>query len=86
MIFYKSGDGSTKEKAIFVLGASNETEGIDAEYHWLEEKYSKQNIDWELVDQQLIDEGDKQYDILRIKFRSGDVKEFWFDITSFYGK
>jgi hypothetical protein len=86
MIFYKGGDGPTKEKSVIILGAGNETEGIDAEYNWLEEKYGKQNINWELNSQELMDEGNKQYDLLRIKLPTGEMKEIWFDITEFYGK
>ena len=51
-------NGLTKEEAIIILGAKDETEGVDAEYNWLEEKFGKQNISWELNDQELIDEGD----------------------------
>lgn len=79
-------NGLTKEEAVIILGAKDETEGVDAEYSWLEEKFGKQNISWELNDQDLIDDGDKQYDNLRIKFPGGEIKEFWFDITEFYGK
>jgi hypothetical protein len=86
MITYGGGNGSTQQDTIIVLGAKDETEGVDSEYNWLEEKFGKQNISWELNDQELSDESDKQYDILRIKFPSGEIKEFWFDITDFYGK
>ena len=76
----------TKEEAVIIIGAKNEMEGVDAEYNWLEEKFGKQNINWEMNDQQFIDEGEKQFDVLRIKFRDGKIEEFWFDITDFYGK
>jgi hypothetical protein len=76
----------TKEEAVIILGAKNEMEGVDAEYSWIEEKFGKQNINWEMNDQQFIDEGEKQFDVLRIKFRDGKIEEFWFDITNFYGK
>ena len=86
MIQYKGGDGSSKEKAIIILGANSEFEGVDAEYVWLEEKYGEENIEWEMIDQTLLDEGDKQFDLLKIKFSNGNTKEFWFEITGFYGK
>jgi hypothetical protein len=38
------------------------------------------------MDQEFIDEGNRQCDILRIKFLSGETKELYFDITKFYGK
>jgi len=86
MIRYKAGNGLTKEEPIIILGAKNEIDGVDAEYNWLEEKFGKQNINWELNDQEFIDEGNKKFDVLRIKFRDGKTKKFWFDITDFYGK
>lgn len=76
----------TKEEAVIILGAKDETEGVDAEYNLLEEKFGKQNFIWELIDQELIDEGNRQFDVLRIKFRDGKIKKLWFDITNFYGK
>ena len=86
MIQYKGGDGSSKEKGIIIFGAKNEFEGVDAEYTWLEQKYGNAEVDWEMIDQTLLDEGDRQFDLLRRKFLSGETKEFWFDITEFYGK
>ena len=79
-------NGLTKEEAVIILGAKDETDGVDAEYNWLEERVGKQNINWVLNDQELIDDGDKQYDNLKIKFQRGEIKEFWFDISDFYGK
>ena len=86
MMTYKGGNGLDLKEAIIIAGAKDELEGIDGEYIWLEEKYGEQDFGWELIDQQSIDEGDKKYDILKIKFLNGEEKEFWFDITDFYGK
>ena len=83
---YKGGNGLDSKEAIIIVGAKDELEGIDGEYIWLEEKYGEQDFGWELIDQQSIDEGDKKYDILKIKFLNGEEREFWFDITDFYGK
>jgi hypothetical protein len=52
----------------------------------LEEKFGERNNFWRLSFQELLDEGDRQYDKLSIEFKSGDIREFWFDITDFYGK
>jgi len=86
MMTYKGGNGLDSKEAIIIVGAKDELEGIDGEYIWLEEKYGEQDFGWELIDQQSIDEGDKKYDILKIKFLNGEEREFWFDITNFYGK
>ncbi len=86
MIQIKGGNGSSKEQAIIILGADSEIEGVDAEFLWLEEKYGEENIEWEMIDQTLLEYGDKQFDVLKIKFRNGDLEEFYFDITDYYGK
>ena len=86
MIQYKGGDGLSKEKAVIIVGANNEIEGVDAEYSLLEDKYGKENVKWEMIDQTLLDEGDKQFDLLKIKFSDGKMEEYWFEITGFYGK
>ena len=78
MIEIKGGNGLTKEESVIILGAADEIKGVDAEYLWLEEKFGEQDINWELIDQEFNDEGDRQYDVLRIKFLSGETKEFYF--------
>ena len=85
MIQYKGGNGSTKEKAIEILGAKDNQEGIDAEYEIISEMLGERFIDWELVRQTLIQEEDKSYDQIEIK-SGGDYFVIWFDITDFFGK
>ena len=86
MITYQGGSGLETKDAIIIKGAKDELEGIEGEYIWLEEKFGEQDVLWELVDQEFIDAGDIKYDILKIKFPNGEVKEIWFDITDFYGR
>jgi hypothetical protein len=86
MITYRGGNGLTKEESIIILGAKDETEGVDAEYIWLEQKYGRAEVDWEMIDQTLLDGGDSQFDILKIKFSYGKMEEFWFEIDDFYGR
>ena len=81
MIQYNGGNGSTKEKAIVILGAKDNQEGIDAEYNFIEELFDE----YELVLQTFLQEENKCYDQLEIK--SGeDHFVIWFDITDFFGK
>jgi hypothetical protein len=49
-------NGLTKEEAVIILGAKDETEGVDAEYSWIEENYGEENVEWEMIDQELMDE------------------------------
>lgn len=81
MIQYKGGNGSSKQESIIILGAINESEGVEAEYNYLDSRYSQ----YELISQELIDEVSKQYDILYIRLPNGEEREVWIDITGFYG-
>ena len=82
MMQYRGDDGSTKEKAIVILDAENEFEGVDAEYVYLENKYAEVEVE----SQTYIGDEDRSYDVLDIKLANGSKKEIWFDITGFYGK
>ena len=86
MIILAGGNGSSKEEAVIILNAENESEGVDAEYNYLEEILGEENIYWKFLYQHFIDDGNKQYDILYIDVVDGAEKEFYFDITDFYGK
>ncbi len=72
----------TKEEAVIILGAKNETEGVDAEYDYLDNKFGE----YEFLSQEFIGEPDNQYDLLRIQLPDGTEKGVWFNITDFYGK
>jgi len=85
MIKFRGGDGSSKEKAIIILGANSDLEGVEAEYEYLESIYEEQNVEWRLNEQSLFIEDDKYYDVLRIEFRNKKQATFWIDITNFYG-
>lgn len=85
MIKYK-GDGSSKEQVIIILGVEDEFEGADAEYDYLETLFGEQNVNWRLAGQTLITENDKIYDVLVIEDKNQRLRNFWYDITSFYGK
>ena len=74
-----------KEQAIIILNAKNEREGVDAEYKYLEDVLGEENIYWKFLHQHFIDDGKKQHDILTIEVVDGAEKQFWFDISGFYG-
>ena len=83
MIQYKGGNGTSKQLSIVILGATNENEGVDAEYDYLDSKYGE----YELVSQEFIGEAYRQYDVLKIiKPSDSQEEEVWFDISEFYGK
>ena len=82
MIQIKGGNGSTKEKAIRIVGADTELKGIDAEFNYIERKVGY----FEIESQAFLDEGTKKYDRMKVVGITGKKKELWFDITDYYGK
>ena len=82
MIQIKGGNGSAKEKAIRIVGAENEWEGIDAEFNYIQRKVGY----FEIESQTFVDDGEKKYDCMNVSGITGIKKELWFDITDCYGK
>ncbi len=79
-IRYSGGNGSSKANAIKIHNAKNARDGIPAEYYYIkkvEKKYSM--ISQALIMDSLV------YDKLTIRVKGGK-KEYWFDITDFFGK
>lgn len=70
-----SSNGSNFKNAIIV-------NSISEEYQWLRDHFPG----YQFIMQSLVHEGGKSYDVLKIKTTSGDIKSFYFDISSFFGK
>lgn len=77
----KDYDGSCFKNAI-VIEATNETDGVRAEYIWLAKHYPG----YKTNKQSLLQDNGKYYDLLNITTASGEEKDFYFDINSFFGK
>jgi hypothetical protein len=79
------GKGSTKEDAV-VISVPDSNGGISAEYEYVEKKCGSRGKGWRLVRQGVILDPDRQYDILTVKLRYGTFRDFYFDITAFFGR
>jgi hypothetical protein len=86
MIKFTGGNGSTMEEAIIILNAESESEGVNAEYKYISDIYGEMNVCWKAPSQEFLIYGGKFYDVLQITFPNAEDKEFWFDITDFFGK
>ncbi len=85
IIKYTDGRGSSFSNAINI-GAKTEWLGIDSEYKLLAILYAIIRLDWELLFQGLIVNNKKAYDKLVVKDSLGRIAEFYFDISSFFGR
>ena len=83
---YSGGSGETMEDAV-IINARNTPSGVAAEYRYVSDRYGRQDADWtpELQALQKPEDG-RVYDMLRVRLKNGEVKEFYFDISSFYGR
>jgi hypothetical protein len=85
-IAFEGGEGESPETAVIIKGAQNIIVGTAAEYYYLETKYGRQNVKWELLSQNLLHRQGRHFDLLRLRFVDGSPKEVYFDITEFFGK
>lgn len=83
-IRFKGGDGSSKEKAIIILGAANSEQGVPAEYKYLDKKYPG----YIATAQKLVhdEETGKVYDVIYLSTKKGEKITVYFDISGFFGK
>jgi hypothetical protein len=86
MVKYSNNSGDTTDDAIKISDVSDNMEGIQSEYTYLEEKFGEPGKDWHLQRQALIRLNERSYDEMTIKLPNGEVKKIYFDITSFIGK
>lgn len=81
VIHFAGGDGSTPQKAVQILGATEST-GIKAEYQWLDAHYPG----WKGRDQSLLNQDKRIYDVMDFVMPDGSKRTVYFDITDYFGK
>lgn len=74
--------GGTSFSNAVVIMVGSEKEGLNEEYKWLANNYPG----YGLVRRTHVKNSSKQYDIVRIKTKQGQVKDIYFDSTRFWGK
>lgn len=79
------GDGSSMEQAI-VITATSSIIGVPEEYNYIELTCGQRDVDYTIKGQTLYEQNDRQYDVISVKQKDGSKRDFWFDITSFYGE
>jgi hypothetical protein len=85
-ITFAGGDGGSIDTAVIIKKAKDFIIGTAAEYYYLETKYGGKNVKWNLVSQNLIQNQNRHFDLIRIRLLDGSIKEIYFDITEFFGK
>lgn len=86
-IQYSGGSGDSYEEAVKITGVTKNSEGVDAEYKYLSDKYGAKGRDWNIAGQTIFNEKGKAYDVIEIRLSTGgDNRIYYFDVSSFPGK
>jgi len=80
---YSGGSGTSTEDAI-IINTDNNSDGIKAEYGWIEIHYGKRDQSWKLGSQMLLSDNEKNYDLIKIELKNGNQKSIYFNIDKFY--
>jgi hypothetical protein len=80
------GDGSSMDNAV-VINVKASGAGIAIEYGYVSQICGKRGVDYTLDGQRHVPKNGRQYDVLTVTLlKDGSKREFWFDITSFFGR
>ncbi len=83
-IRYEGGDGSSSDHPIKILGATGESDGVRAEYQYLELVYGAGK--WKTSQQSLLEVNGKKIDQLDVDHPGGPSNSVYFDISDYFGK
>jgi len=82
----KMHNSNSSAEQVVVINASTTMDGISQEYSHIERLCGKQGEDYTLIRQMMLDQNGRHYDLLTVRMRNGAIRDFLFDITSFFGK
>jgi hypothetical protein len=74
--------GSSIATAIVLPGVQHETQGVSAEYAYIQKNFPG----WKPKTQALLSDNGRQYDSIEIAGPGGATKAIFFDITAWFGK
>ena len=84
-ICFAGGQGTSTKDAIVIQGAHGETDGVAAEYKYLDDLYGPRGQGYVVQSQSLLEDAGKSFDRLDIQV-NGQPTAVYFDITDYFGK
>lgn len=81
---YTGGTGATIDSAVTITATSPRI-GIGAEYAYVGLVCGRRNIDWVLTTQAMLEREGRCFDRLTVQESRGPARDFYFDISAFYG-
>lgn len=86
-IRFEGGHGTSTQDAIRILGAKGEMDGVASEYSCLDAAYGpRREGKWKLLQQSLLNEKGKSFDLMSVQLPDGTKVDVFFDISDYFGK
>ncbi len=82
--YFSGGSGSSIEDAI-IINSDDPFEGISLESVYISQFYELKGEKWEILMQGLVIRDERYFDVITVREESGRERQFYFDITAFYG-
>src|SRR5689334_2724632 len=82
---FSGGSGETIGTAV-ILNTTRSSVGIAAESEFISTQCGERNKDWKKQKQALLWQGDKPFDLITIELSDGKTRNFYFDVSQFFGK
>lgn len=80
------GDGESLATAFRIVGAAGSPDGVAVEYAYIEQRFGSEGIGHEFVEQHLMQDGGRTFDVITIQLPNGERMDIHFDITGFFGR
>lgn len=85
-VHYEGGDGSTRQSAIIVRGATSDIEGVAATFLWMQEHIGAKDEEWRLISHTSGSDGVRKIDTFHVMLRRGGMRQVYFDVSESFGK
>lgn len=86
MVTIINNGGKSLETAILIKDATN-SEGVGAEYDFLDKEYGPEGVGWKIITQTLLEYKGRHFDELEITLlKDGTKLSIFFDIEDFFDK
>jgi hypothetical protein len=82
-VVFSGGAGDSYETAVIINGTSKSRDAVMAEYDYISQLFGEKDNAWKVEEQSMIKEGNKTFDMIRVRIIVNDKMHFlYFDISS----
>jgi hypothetical protein len=83
---FKGGSGDTPATAVIIRGAADYIAVVAGESQYLEKRFGKQNLSWQVAEKEVYQHDAEVYDVITIEFPNNVRQQVFFDISKYFKK